>query len=288
VQTFILKRNLYVSLLALSAAGAAAVTAPSATYHEIKAPGALSTQAIGINSKSQIVGAYQTKNAGYGFLLSNGKYTTLDFPGGQFTSANAISDSGEIAGSTDLNGAIQGFIFNNGTYQQVSYPSYGHSSATGVNNAGVVVGTTWDSSGTGHGFKYVNGEYTQINIPGSNYTEIGGINNNGDISGTYFVGQKGYGFILHSDGTFKTISYPGHAGESGVTGINDKQWVVGTYAPNPQNQTVYGFLDTNGQFTRIAYPGAVQTMPSGINYTGVVVGTWSNQTSVNGFWVQLK
>jgi probable HAF family extracellular repeat protein len=287
VSAIIPRRNLFMSLLALSIAAATALAVPpSTTFHNINVPGALSTQALGINNKSQIVGAYQTSSAGHGFLLINGKYQTLDFPGGQFTSANAINDSGEIVGSTDINGAIQGFVMSAGKYAQVSYPANGHNSATGVNNAGVVVGTTWDSSGTASGFKYVNGAYTEITIPGASYTEIGGINNNGDISGSYFVGEEGYGFILHPDGTYQTISDPGHAGESGVSGINDKEWVVGTYSPNPQTQTIYGFLDTSGHFTTINHPNFVQTIAMGVNNSGVVVGYgYNSQNQVSGFWV---
>lgn len=274
--------------LALSLVPFGAVATSPATYHNIAVPGALSTQAMGVNNKSQIVGGYEVSGNGFGFILSNGKYQKLEYPGGQFTSASSINDSGEIVGSTDLNGAIQGFVLNNGTYQEIAYPGYSHNSATGVNNAGVIVGNTWNNSGESFGFKYVNGQYSLITFAGANYTEIGGINNKGDISGTYFDGAKNYGFILHADGKLETIWYPGQKGTSGVTAINDMRQVLGTWSPSRQGQTLYGFLDSGNMFTKIAYPGAIQTMPTGINNAGIVVGTWSNQTTFNGFWVQLQ
>jgi hypothetical protein len=284
--TAILKRNLFVSLFTVAAA--AAVSAQPATYHEIKIPGADQTQAMGINNHSQIVGSYQIGGAGYGFLLSNGKYKQLEFPGGNLTSANAINDSGEIVGSVVLNNAIQGFTLINGTYQQLSYPGYTHSSATGVNNAGVVVGNYWDTLGSGFGFKYANGEFSEITIPNATNTQIGGINNNGDISGSYFVGSQSYGFILRANGDLVTISYPGATGESIGTGINSMDQAVGDYVPNPEAQNIYGYLYSAGSFMRIAYPGAIQTIPEGVNNSGVVVGAEENKTAVTGFWVDTK
>jgi probable HAF family extracellular repeat protein len=251
--------NLFVSVLFVAAA--AAVSVPSVTYHQIKVPGAVTTEAIGVNNNSQIVGSYQTSSAGYGFLLSNGQYQQLAFPGGQFTSANAINDSGEIVGNfTDQNNDVQGFVLSNGTYRQLSYPGYTYTSATGVNDSGVIVGNFWDSSSESKGFKYENGNYTEVAVPGATYTDIGGINKNGDISGSYFIGTKGYGYILHSNGKMETVSYPGATGETGVGGINDKDQVVGDYSPNG-TETIDGFADGNGTFVRLAYPGATQTFP---------------------------
>jgi hypothetical protein len=63
--------------------------------------------------------------------------------------------------------------------------------------------------------------------------------------------------------------------------------VVGDYSPNG-TETIYGFADSNGRFMSLAYPGATQTFPEGINNSGVVVGTANNQSSVYAFWVKLQ
>ena len=45
-------------------------------------PGAVETNAYGINDSGQIVGWYADATHIHGFLLDNGNYTTLDVPGG--------------------------------------------------------------------------------------------------------------------------------------------------------------------------------------------------------------
>ena len=85
---------------------------PTYSFTTLDVPGSSSwigTYANGINASGQIVGSVYT-DAGYGFLLDNGSYTTLDVPGSihpqQFnendgslgTQAYGINDSGQIVG----------------------------------------------------------------------------------------------------------------------------------------------------------------------------------------------
>lgn len=66
------------------------------------APGqvAVQTSARGINSRGDIVGVYVAGGRQYGFLLTNGRFTTLDFPvrGVRATIANGINARGEVVG----------------------------------------------------------------------------------------------------------------------------------------------------------------------------------------------
>jgi hypothetical protein len=67
------------------------------TYRQLKVPGAISTSAVGINSSGQIVGYYSGSSGGYqGFLLSGGKYTTVDYPNAPNSFASGINDNDEI------------------------------------------------------------------------------------------------------------------------------------------------------------------------------------------------
>jgi probable HAF family extracellular repeat protein len=51
----------------------------------------------------------------------------------------------------------------------------------------------------------------------------------------------------------------------------------------PQWVGEHGFLDTGGSFTQLDVPGATDTIASGINDAGQVVGTFINSTGEHGF-----
>src|SRR5207253_11286259 len=87
------------------------------TYTTLDAPGASGTLATGINDAGQVVGYYIVRLQGealgtsgassfdielefYGFLFSDGNYTTLDVPGVGSPGAHAINNFGQIVGST--------------------------------------------------------------------------------------------------------------------------------------------------------------------------------------------
>jgi hypothetical protein len=81
---------------------------PTHNFTTLDVPGSSipnSTSANGINASGQIVGNYTVgmdespyfgASGSRGFLLDNGRYTTLDVPGWPFTSANGINASGQI------------------------------------------------------------------------------------------------------------------------------------------------------------------------------------------------
>ena len=50
------------------------------SYSNIQVPGSSITAAEGINNKGEVVGYYETSGKVYGFLLSNGSYTTISCP----------------------------------------------------------------------------------------------------------------------------------------------------------------------------------------------------------------
>jgi uncharacterized membrane protein len=87
----------------------------------------------------------------HGFLLSNGKFTTIDAPGAQ--------------------------------------PGFEFTVASGINPRGDIVGTYIDSSFNSHGFLLSNGVFTTIDVPGAVETVAFGINAQGEIVGIYFDEQ---------------------------------------------------------------------------------------------------
>jgi hypothetical protein len=75
-------------------------------------PGAISTQALGVNGLGQIVGDF-VDNMGvmHGFLDSGGVFTTLDPTGSTATTINGISNSGTVVGFyVDANGNTIGTV----------------------------------------------------------------------------------------------------------------------------------------------------------------------------------
>lgn len=128
------------------------------TIIDVPFPGALHTQAFGINNSGQIVGIYVKPNNGEygGFLDENGTFTPIDvtLPGAHNTVAYDVNDSGQIVGwYQDPSGVVHGFVYDKGVYSSIDAP--GSTSTTeviGINKQGAIVGRYLDVHGTEHGF----------------------------------------------------------------------------------------------------------------------------------------
>jgi probable HAF family extracellular repeat protein len=150
-------------------------------------PGALQTEAVGININGTIVGFYQDALAPrHGFILSNAIYTTYDKPNATRTLLTDINNQGKIVGYyRDINNIARGFILFNSITEDVIFPASIHTKVHSINNAGQIVGEYIDASGISHGFLYHNGNYRTLDFPGAFGTALLGINENGVIVGTY-------------------------------------------------------------------------------------------------------
>jgi probable HAF family extracellular repeat protein len=124
-----------------------------------------------------------------------------------------------------------------------------------------------------------------------------GINDRGDIVGNLFDAQGvRHGFLLRrGEAVADIIDYPqaigGPAGSgTAATGINAQGDVVGWYrlpgeASNPLAAHGY-LLSRKGVFTRIDYPGHLNTMPQRITSTGIALGCYHDtdgMDSMHGF-----
>src|SRR6202451_4866652 len=122
------------------------------TYIPIIYPGAVVTEAHGINSFGQIVGSWQDASGNtHGFLYNAGIYTSFDFPGSSQTTPYGINNAGDIVGDRDEN---VGFLLKGGVFSTLP-------SANGwdVNN--------FDFIATGAGYLDSSLEAHTINVPGS-------------------------------------------------------------------------------------------------------------------------
>lgn len=121
--------------------------------------------------------------------------------------------------------------------------------AQSVNDAGEIVGYYLDAQGS-HGFTYLNGTFTTA--PTDIIAEEG-INNAGQV-----VGFK-------STDAFHPF------------GINNLGQIVGSFTDT--SNTTQSFISSQGNSTRLSYPGATATFARSINDQGHVVGYWTGTDS---------
>lgn len=129
--------------------------------------------------------------------------------------------------------------------------------------------------------------FRSIDLSGATATRAFGINAEADIVGVYAIGSVSHSYLL-SRGTVMTIDPPapyGLPGTSQAWGINPAGEIVGQYT---DTGTVPGgdalrtrafFRDAYGNFTRIDFPGAENTLAIKISPTGLVVGCYHHQNS---------
>ena len=74
------------------------------SFTTINYPGSSETLSFGINDSGQVVGTYTLGNINYGFVYSDGNFSTVNIPG--MVSITGINNSGEIVGSNGLDGFL--------------------------------------------------------------------------------------------------------------------------------------------------------------------------------------
>jgi uncharacterized membrane protein len=245
------------------------------------------TAASGINVGGDIVGAYyDARSTEHGFLLSGGKYTTINEPNagplGTFTTG--INARGDIVGSyNDRKGNQHGFLLSSGKYTTIDDPhAVGLTSAQGIDAQGQIVGQYFDASSVRHGFLLSGGQYTTIDDPNAaNQTYVNGINARGEIVGTYLSAKGSYNGFLFNLGEYTTIDDPNANAKFGTTGtfavgINDPGQIVGGFYAGA-NDVEYGFVFSGGKYITISDPnagtgGQQGTQADGINDFGQIVG----------------
>jgi len=237
-------------------------------YSTLTAPGAVYTQANGINNAGQVAGFYYGGGVEAGFVYFGGTYTTLSLGSTSSTVAFGINDSGQVVGSYETGAGLGAFLYSGGTYTLLSVPGATSTAAYGINDAGQIVGFYYSPSvGHDQGFLYSGGSYTTLPV-----LQAFGISNTGQIVGT--DGERGF---LDSGGTYTYYSFPGSSYTS-FNGINDAGQIVGSDC-DVGNQ---GFIYSGGTYAILNFPpppGQVtdRTCAYGINDYGVVVGVADTQ-----------
>ncbi|HEY1526212.1 MAG TPA: hypothetical protein VGH51_08250 [Candidatus Angelobacter sp.] len=244
-------------------------------YTTLNIPGADTSEALGINDRGAIVGAFNTSTTNFrGFLLFQGKFTHFNFPGAEQTFAEDINNHGQIVGSylapfTN----VTGFVVHNGIFHSITAPQPPGDTQTralGINNFGVIVGEAGDS-----GFRLNNGHFTTVRFPGSSRTSASSINDSGVIVGTYRDATDArHGFML-KNGHYTAVNFPGADGTL-VLRNNNQGDIVGLYE---MHGDVHGFTLDKGRFLTQDDNVGFSTNIFGVNKFDTIVGFY---TDING------
>jgi probable HAF family extracellular repeat protein len=256
------------------------------TTIDVSCPAAVSAGASGINRHGQIVGTY-TDSVGtpHGFLLTAGTCLTIDGPAGALaTFANGLNDHGQIVGFyEDQPGRFRGFLYDHGVATPLpllpDQEEIVWLSVYDINNRGHIVGAYRDSNpGTTRGFLLREGVYTMIDPPLAVATVINEHNQIVGLEG----GPQG-NVYLYKNATWTAIlnNVPMGDATGQILGLNDRVQIVGSfYASHARGSEAgnLGFLWHKSTHILLDYPGSVDTLPTGINNTGHIVGSYRSPT----------
>jgi probable HAF family extracellular repeat protein len=250
------------------------------TYTTIDFPGAIATDASGINSSGEIVGAYtDSTGAQHGFRLNDGAFTAIDVPGASRTVPISINSHGDVAGFfLDPSNQWHGFVLSNGHFSVQDYPGATTGTFTlGISANGTLVGEFKTGQAFGQlGFAWIlrHGQYSQLIPPGAVQAFATSVNSRGDVVGRLIDGAgQQTAWKMDRKGTYTVFQFPG-ASLTNARNINSKGQVVGVYRLGGVN---HGFIlpkNDFANFTTIDFPGAASTRALGINSRGDIVGTY--------------
>ncbi len=222
---------------------------------------------------------------------------------GKDTFAAGLNDAGQLVGwyggspDNPFLGA-QSFVKKRGQSCE-SLPAAPNAAATialGINDPGQIVGIAFTADRpNGTAFLYEKGNYTLFDY-GSAGSNLGqtcqtwafSINNSGQIVGLYDVwtlkgeqqvcGGPDYPFLREADGKLVTLARdPSWTDSSQANGINPRGMVIGNYLNGDREDGYLRLAD--GKLVFPIHPqGASDTMPTGINSQGQVVGRYFTQS----------
>lgn len=287
------------------------------SYAPIRVPGAVQTQARGINNSGEIVGFYKTSAACVdisvevpncntkGFKFVNGTYVKLMVPNSMSTAIMGVNDLGDLVGFyTEADGSRHGFIWSHKnvvTTIDDANPSGLFTVPFGINKAGTVVGGLWSTGQSGTfsegGWVWVNGKFSVMepSTPGASGPccwSVDGISNNGILSGHMFQADFNQAWLKEgTDEDFYMDIPKGFLNGSDTfgTALNSATDIIGYdstrgwFAKHIELNEGPGDAEVQPSFITIQYPGCGISVPFGINDARGIVGTCSDSTGTHGF-----
>jgi probable HAF family extracellular repeat protein len=272
---------------------AATVTsAQTLVFTTIDFPGAVLTNAQGINDQGEIVGFY-TDTAGrtHGFLQSGGHFRSIDFPNADQTQVRGIGLTGDIVGSYQQQGESggipnHGFLMTRrGGFFKVDYPGHQNTIAQRILADGTVLGCYHDNDTmmTMFGMAVSRRGFERITEPASMHN--GATPDGQMIVGLYtdMMDGRGKAYIVRR-GVFSPLEVPG-AAQTAAWDVNPAGLVVGLY--RDAAGAFHGFHYDGQAFGRVDVPGATATRIFGVNVHGDMVGAFVDASGrTHGFLAQ--
>ena len=166
---------------------------PSGVMAVIHKPGAIQTQALGLNDGDVVVGDFRdVAGRFHGFRWVSGVFTTFDapFPGAVDTSLTAINNLWHMVGfSRTATGESQGFLRRNGVYTPLDVPGAVETIPLDLNNADHVVVVYLLPDGTVGSALFDGTDWRRIALPGAEVvmTDVASITNTDVLSGRFLV-----------------------------------------------------------------------------------------------------
>ena len=246
-------------------------------YTEIIVPGAVLTNAQGINAGGDVVGIYRDAAAKVrGFVWQRGVVTPIEYPGAAITEARGISPNGEIIGTYRMPGEpavnVHGFLRRlDGSFANVDYPGHTNTIPQRILPDGTILGCRHDHD-------------TMDTMRGIAMTPDGGffetdafasMHNGATPNGKMVVGlfmnmitNRSESYVIEN-GEFTEFVVPGSLLTS-AWDVNARGEIVGVY--RDAGNRIRGFLRDGDRYLTLHVPGATITRAFGINAGGDVVG----------------
>ena len=287
------------------------------TYAPIDVPGAVLTQARGINKSGEVVGFYETTTTctdadvrvptcpTKGFKLVNGTYVKLMVPNSVSTAIMGVNDNGDLTGFyKKSDGSEHGFIWYQTNVVRTIDFQPNVTVPWGINSAGIVVGGLWSTGQNGTfpsgGWVWINGSFSNMN-PNNGVApcceSVTGVSNNGILSGLVFQSDFFMAWMKEStDEDFFTYPSGGmqYCDTSG-TGINNNIDMIGFtgaqgwFTKHIELNEVESSGEVTPQFIKVNFPGQtggspLPTYPFGMNDSRWIAGAYTDSANhMHGF-----
>jgi hypothetical protein len=261
-------------------------------YKSITGPGAVGDQINaeinGVTSSGEIYGDGQDYAASgpgsnlYGFVYTNGVFTTIYAPGalsGTYaTTVEGVSATGVIYGNNGYDSSTEfsteGFTDTNGVIVEINPAGASFTQIVGIDSAGAIVGTYAGSDDNNpQGFIDSNGTITTIAISGSSVNEAVGVSAAGVVAGTYVDSSGDSHGYTYDAGAVAYVNVTG-ATDTSVNAISSNGEIVGKYVDSSGD--THGFIDIGGVISAVNVPGATYTEIDGVNSAGAIWGVYDD------------